>query len=283
MLETYLGMRDPCGDYRLMMKAKSSVSYSVYGCRPAGGKKFNLHEPSSKVCFFASNVIGRNVVKKMCPTLSRILDLPHCTNGQLRTTAIQALRMASFSVEDCTKITRHRCAQTITKNYDPGLRSGTRANMAVAIGQAPSLKRGHDFVPVDTALERKTTRSKVEWASAAAMIPSGSSSGMAGTSLLPTANLAPSIMNTEPGTYSGMVTSGPVDLATPQAISADSPQDQYTISLTLPPGAIVITEDAFDDGFDESAAAIKFFQNVTESKDGTVSPEAMADSETYSR
>ena len=120
VLECYLSIRTPLGKSRLMMKAKSSVSYTVYGSRPAGPGKFNLHDPNELNCFEAQLVMGKNPVRSMCATLATILQLPHCTNGQLRATAIQALRMASFTVEQAAKVSRHVRPSTINIHYDPG-------------------------------------------------------------------------------------------------------------------------------------------------------------------
>ena len=94
VVETYLGMRDPAGRTRLMMQARKSVTYSKYGCRPAGGKRFNLHNPGEKTCFKPKNVMGVNKIDELVPTFSVILGLPRATNRQVRATAIQALRNA---------------------------------------------------------------------------------------------------------------------------------------------------------------------------------------------
>ena len=98
VLEAYMGMRNTQGDERLMMKARASVKFAEYGAKPAGKKHFNLHNPSETVCFQASQVIGKQTAMKMCPTLARMMGMEHCTGGQLRATAIQALRMASITV-----------------------------------------------------------------------------------------------------------------------------------------------------------------------------------------
>ena len=161
ILNTYLGMRSPLGDARLMMKAKISVPYTKYGNLPTGDKRFNLHDPGVTTCFMPHNVIGQNTVRKMCPTLAAILGQERCTNGQLRATAIQALRMASFTVEEVAGLSRHIRPSTITRHYDPGLRTSMKANMAAAIAQAPALKRGNSFIPVDGAIPKKVTKSKL--------------------------------------------------------------------------------------------------------------------------
>ena len=171
VLNTYLGMRAPLGNERLMMKAKSSVSYTVYGSKPAIKRRFNLHDPSEKCCFMPNNVMGVNAVRNMCPTLAIILGLERCTNGQLRSTAIQALRMASFTVEEVAGVSRHVRPATITRHYDPGLRNSMKANMAVAIAQAPALKRGNQFVPIDEYLPRKVSKSTIEFAPPEEMLP----------------------------------------------------------------------------------------------------------------
>ena len=169
--EAYLDMRSPLGDARLMMRAKKSVSFTVYDSKPAGKKRFNLHNPEETICFEANQVIGKQTAMKMCPTLAKIMGMPHCTGGQLRATAIQALRMASFTVEQCAKVSRHKRPSTIEISYDPGLRTNMRANMAAAIAQAPSMKRGNPFVPVDQDLPRKASRASVQFADPKDMVP----------------------------------------------------------------------------------------------------------------
>ena len=163
VVETYIGMRDPTGLARLMMQARQSVSYSVYGCRPAGGKRFNLHDPGEKTCFKPKNVMGVHKIEQLVPTFSTILNLPHATNRQVRATAIQALRMASYTTEEVAKVSRHRRPSTIDKHYDPGLRTSTRADMAVAVAQAASMKRGHGFFSVSEHLPRKMSRATVQF------------------------------------------------------------------------------------------------------------------------
>ena len=174
ILETYLSMRNPEGRSRLMMKPLTSVTYKVHGCRPVKDK-FNLHDPATHICFSAKVVVGKNMVAKMCESLAGMLDLPKCTNSQLRSTAIQALRMAEFQLEDIQKVSRHSRAETITKHYDPGQRTSTRANMAVAIGQASAMRRGEQYQPVAQALLKKVSKARVEMAMPAQMIPKSSS------------------------------------------------------------------------------------------------------------
>ena len=173
VVKTYTGMRDPKGLSRLMMQARESVPYAEYGCRPAG-TKFNLHNPNVSVCFKPKNVVGKHKVDQMIPEFAVILKQPHATNRQVRSTAIQALRMAAFTTNEVAKVSRHRRAETIDLHYDPGLRTNTRADMAVAVGQAASLKRGNDFVPVSNHLPKKVSRSTVEFQSPADMVPSAS-------------------------------------------------------------------------------------------------------------
>ena len=175
ILETYLGMRNPEGQSRLMMKHLTSVTYKVHGCRPVKDK-FNLHDPATTICFSGKEVVGKNTVAKMCEALASMLDLPKCTNSQLRSTAIQALRMAEFQLEDIQKVSRHSRADTITKHYDPGQRTSTRANMAVAIGQAAAMRRGEEFQPVAQALVKKVSKARVVMATPDQMIPRRSNS-----------------------------------------------------------------------------------------------------------
>jgi hypothetical protein len=171
VLKTYMGMRDPTGLSRLMMQAKESVPYAEYGCGTAG-TKFNLHNPHVFICFKPKNVVGKHKVDKMIPDFATILKQPHATNRQVRSTAIQALRMASFTTNEVAKVSRHRRAETIDLHYDTGLRTNTRADMAVAVGQAASLKRGNAFFPVSDHLPKKVSKSTVEFQSPANMVPS---------------------------------------------------------------------------------------------------------------
>ena len=171
VVETYLGMRDPAGRTRLMMQARKSVAYSEYGCRPAGGKRFNLHNPGEKTCFKPKNVMGVNKIDELVPTFSVILGLPRATNRQVRATAIQALRMASYTTEEVAKVSRHRRPSTIDKHYDPGLRTNTKANMAMAVAQAASMKRGSEFFSVSDHLPRKMSKATVHFKLPADMAP----------------------------------------------------------------------------------------------------------------
>ena len=174
ILETYLGMRNTEGLPRLMMRPLTSVTYKKHGCKPVAGK-FNLHNPETTICFSDKLVIGKNMVAHMCEDLAEIMGQPKCTNSQLRSTAIQALRMAEFELEDIQKVSRHARKETITKHYDPGQRTSTRANMAVAIGQAAAMRRGEVFQPVAQVLVRKVSKARVEMAKPAQMLPKRSS------------------------------------------------------------------------------------------------------------
>ena len=167
-------MRHTEGLPRLMMKPLTSVTYKVHGCKPVAGK-FNLHNPETTICFSNKLVIGKHMVARMCEDLAEIMGQPKCTNSQLRSTAIQALRMAEFELEDIQKVSRHVRKETITKHYDPGQRTSTRANMAVAIGQAAAMRRGEVFQPVAPALVRKVSKATVEMATPTQMIPKRSS------------------------------------------------------------------------------------------------------------
>ena len=171
VVETYLGMRDPAGRTRLMMQARKSVTYSEYGCRPAGGKRFNLHNPGEKTCFKPKNVMGVNKIDELVPTFSVILGLPRATNRQVRATAIQALRMASYTTEEVAKVSRHCRPSTIDKHYDPGLRTNTKADMSVAVAQAASMKRGNEFFSVSEHLPRKMSKATVHFKLPADMAP----------------------------------------------------------------------------------------------------------------
>ena len=107
--------------------------------------------------------MGVHKIERLVPTFSNILNLPHATNRQVRATAIQALRMASYTTEEVAKVSRHRRPSTIDKHYDPGLRTSTRADMAVAVAQAASMKRGHGFFSVSEHLPRKMSRATVQF------------------------------------------------------------------------------------------------------------------------
>ena len=175
ILETYIGMRNPKGLPRLMMKPMKSLTFKVHGAKSVPGK-FNLHSPETTICFSDKQVIGKHMVSHMCEDLASMMNLPKCTNSQLRSTAIQALRMAAFELEDIQKVSRHARKETITLHYDPGQRTSTRANMAVAIAQAAAMRRGEEFQPVAPALVRKKSKARVPMAAPVEMIPRRSSS-----------------------------------------------------------------------------------------------------------
>ena len=73
-------------------------------------------------------------------------------------------------------MSRHARKETITLHYDPGQRTSTRANMAVAIAQAAAMRRGKEFQPVAPALVRKKSKARVPMAAPVEMIPRRSSS-----------------------------------------------------------------------------------------------------------
>ena len=180
VVKTYLSMRsNQEGDSkRLMMQAKQSVKFEEHGSKPvapsAKGQKFNLHDPAVSTCFMGEDrVMGKNVLRDLCPKFAGVLGLPRVVNRDMRATAIQALRMAKFSTEEVCKISRHKRASTIERNYNIGLHSDQRADMAVAIAQAPLLKRGHEYQPVSEFLQRKTSLGQVQMASPVDMVPSG--------------------------------------------------------------------------------------------------------------
>ena len=106
VVQTYLSMRSTEGDSkRLMMQAKVSVKYADHGCKAATpsakGQRFNLHDPLMKTCFMGGNkVIGKNLLRNLCPKLAEVLKVPRIVNRDMRATAIQALRMAKFSTEE---------------------------------------------------------------------------------------------------------------------------------------------------------------------------------------
>ena len=161
---------------RLMMQAKQSVKYASHGCEPVipspKGQRFNLHDPEVKTCFMGGvNVMGKNLLRNLCPKLAEALRMPRVVNRDMRATAIQALRMAKFSTEEVCKISRHKQASTIERNYNIGLHSDQRADMAVAIAQAPLLKRGHEFQSVSEHLPRKTSLGQVQLANPSEMVP----------------------------------------------------------------------------------------------------------------
>ena len=79
--------------------------------------------------------------------------------------------MAGFTVEECAKVSHHKTAATIEKNYNPGIRTSKRSNMAAAIVKAPSLKRGNAFITVDQALPKKISKAMVEFADPMDMLP----------------------------------------------------------------------------------------------------------------
>ena len=182
----YLAMRDPDpeGLPRLLMSPRQSDSYAKWGCKPnpkhkVGGRAFNLHNPDEKCCFMAKEALGKNRISDMVPDFCDLLDLPRFTNKDVRTTAVQTLRMASFTSEEVAKVSRHKRPSTIDYHYDFGLRASTKADMAAALGQASSLKRGGAYQPVSSHLPRKESNPRVKLASPADMIPkigSGASS-----------------------------------------------------------------------------------------------------------
>ena len=164
VLEKYLSMRDPEGEPRLLMRPRQSVSFAKWGDKPnanhkEGGRAFNLHNPAEQCCFMGKEVLGKDTVSNMIPEFAKLLNLPRQTNKDVRTTAIQTLRMASFTTEEVAKVSRHRQPSTIDRHYDFGLRPSTKADMAVALGQASSLKRGAEFQPVSAHLPRKESNS----------------------------------------------------------------------------------------------------------------------------
>mgnify|MGYP001080020559 CR=1 FL=1 len=164
MLEKYLLLRDPEGLPRLLMRPRQSVAYAECGRKASatykkGGRFFNLHDPEEKCCFMGQEVLGKDRIAAMVPEFCKLLNLPRFTNKDVRTTAVQTLRMASFTSEEVAKVSRHRRASTIDRHYDIGLRTSTMADMAVALGQASSLKRGAE------------SNSRIELASPAEMIP----------------------------------------------------------------------------------------------------------------
>ena len=175
---------DPEGLPRLLMRPRQSESYAKWGSKPnpkhkEGGRTFNLHNPADKCCFMAKEVLGKERLSNMVPDFSEMLNLPRFTNKDVRTTAIQTLRLASFTSEEVAKVSRHKRSSTIDQHYDFGLRPSTKADMAVALGQASSLKRGAAYQPVSAHLPRKVSNSRVNLASPADMIPklaSGASS-----------------------------------------------------------------------------------------------------------
>jgi hypothetical protein len=81
--------------------------------------------------------------------------------------------MAKFSTEEVCKISRHKRASTVERNYNIGLHSDQRADMAAAIAQAPLLKRGHEFQTVSEHLPRKTSVGQVQMAKSVDWIPTG--------------------------------------------------------------------------------------------------------------
>lgn len=180
VVQTYLSMRstEEGDSKRLMMQAKVSVKYADHGCKAATpsakGQRFNLHDPLMKTCFMGGNkVIGKNLLRNLCPKLAEVLKVPRIVNRDMRATAIQALRMAKFSTEEVCKISRHKRASTVERNYNIGLHSDQRADMAAAIAQAPLLKRGHEFQPVSEHLPRKTSVGQVQMAKPVDWIPTG--------------------------------------------------------------------------------------------------------------
>lgn len=178
VVQTYMSMRssEEGDSKRLMMQAKQSVKYASHGCEPVipspKGQRFNLHDPEVKTCFMGGvNVMGKNLLRNLCPKLAEALRMPRVVNRDMRATAIQALRMAKFSTEEVCKISRHKQASTIERNYNIGLHSDQRADMAVAIAQAPLLKRGHEFQSVSEHLPRKTSLGQVQLANPSEMVP----------------------------------------------------------------------------------------------------------------
>ena len=158
------------------MKPRVSVKYSAVGCKAIAptlkGLKMNLHCPDEVTFFMGEDhVMGHTMLASLLPNLADVLGVPRVTNRDMRTTAIQALRMAKFSTEEVCKISRHVRGSTIERNYNIGLHSDQRADMAVAIAQAPLLKRGHEFQSVSEHLPRKTSLGQVQLANPSEMVP----------------------------------------------------------------------------------------------------------------
>ena len=176
VLEKYLSMMDPEGLPRFLMRPRQSVSFSKWGDKPnvnhkEGGRFFNLHNPAEQCCFMAKEVLGKDTISNMIPEFCKLFNLPRQTNKDVRTTTIQTLRMGGFTTEEVAKVSRHRRPSTIDSHYDFGLRSSTKADMAAAVGQASSLKRGAEFQPVSAHLPRKESNPRVKLASPTEMVP----------------------------------------------------------------------------------------------------------------
>ena len=158
------------------MKPRVSVKYSAVGCKAIAptlkGLKMNLHCPDEVTFFMGEDhVMGHNMLASLLPNLADVLGVPRVTNRDMRTTAIQALRMAKFSTEEVCKISRHVRGSTIERNYNIGLQSEQRADMAAAICQAPLMKRGNQFQTVSEHLTRKTNVGLIEMAKPKEMVP----------------------------------------------------------------------------------------------------------------
>ena len=134
-------------------------------------KSFRPHDAST-VLFEPNRKVGKNSISSMLPTLTQdVLKLGRCTNPQLRATVIKALRRAKFDWPTICKITGHKSIQTLIENYDPSLDTPDHANISVAIGTAPNLKRGIEFQLFSSAMSRRPNFTDVDYNEPSQMVP----------------------------------------------------------------------------------------------------------------
>ena len=72
----------------------------------------------------------------------------------MRVTVVKSLKRAGYDWPTIQKITGHKSVKSLVENYDPSLDTPERANIGVAIGTAPNLKRGIQFQGVSSSLAR---------------------------------------------------------------------------------------------------------------------------------
>ena len=71
-------------------------------------KKFDINSKYETVLYESNRKVGEHTVRSMMPTLSKLIGGPHCTNHQIRTTAIKALRRAGFDWANIMKCLSQR-------------------------------------------------------------------------------------------------------------------------------------------------------------------------------
>ena len=105
-------------------------------------KKFDIHNPEEMSWFESDRKVGKNMLSQMIPKLCQILERPRKTNHCLRATAVMYMRRAGLSWETIIKITGHKNAVTLVKNYDLRLEAPGLAEVAHAIGSGQDVALG---------------------------------------------------------------------------------------------------------------------------------------------